>query len=220
MDENLQDPLKPLNKIMVPDERQNFFLGSLEGRHAELQNIILIGTVPLEVRQLFETSKNLSLYSWFVYRFHQVAELISFAAIEMALRERYLAENPIDSKSNQKTLNLYKLMQHAKKEKWLTNQGFSDLYALAKHHAEYKKMIKKMETHDFAVAPSMPIDEPTQEEIQEALAGVDRVNAVAENANKIRNDLAHGSSRLNPSSISTLRLNADIINQIYSEQAL
>lgn len=216
IDESLQDPLKPLDQIYNPDDRQAFFLGTLEGRHAELQSIILKDAVPLEVRQLFETSKNLSLYSWFVYRFHQVAELMSFAALEMALRERYLSENPIDSNSKKKPPMLYDLMQYAKNEKWITNEGFSNLYTLARHHAECNKIINKAKTHDFESNPEMPIDEPTEEEIQEELANQDGVNAIAKNIHKIRNDLAHGSSRVNPNSISRLRLHAEIINQIYS----
>ncbi len=91
----LQDPLKPLDRIYEPDERQISFTASLEDRHAALEEITLSDAAPLDVRQLFETAKNLSLYSWFVYRFHQVSELISFSALEMALRERYLLENPI-----------------------------------------------------------------------------------------------------------------------------
>lgn len=212
----LQDPLKPLDQIYEPDERQISFTASLKDRHAALEKIVLNNEVPLDVRQLFETAKNLSLYSWFVYRFHQASELICFSALEMALRGRYLIENPIDEKSKKKRPpSLYDLLQHAKKELWITNEGFSDSYLLARHNSEFNKMIAKLKTHDFGQEPSMPIDEPSEEEIAEELSKMDRVKAISETSHKIRNDLAHGSNTLHPNSISTLRINAEVINQIY-----
>lgn len=214
--DKLQDPLKPLDQIYEPDERQIPLIASLEDQHAALKEIILNDAVPLDVRQLFETAKNLSLYSWFVYRFHQVSELTSFSALEMALRERYLAENPIDEKSKKKRPpTLYDLMQHAKKEGWITNEGFSDSYQLARHNAEFNKMIEKSKTHDFDKEPSMSIDVPSEEEVAEELSKMDRVKAISETSHKIRNDLAHGSNTLHQNSISTLHTHAELINQIY-----
>lgn len=214
--EKLQDPLKSLDQICEPDERQASFVGTLEDNHAELNSIILNEAVPIDVRQLFETAKNLSLYSWFVYRFHQVSELIAFAALEMALRDRYLAENPVDEKSKKKRPpSLYDLMQHAKKEKWLNNEDFPSLYARAKHHAQHIKMMEKIKSHDFEKDPSIPVDEPTEGDIKEALESLDMVEAVTSNAHRIRNDLAHGSKTLHPNSIWTLQTTAEVINQIY-----
>ena len=73
--EDVEDPLKSLNEICSPDPRQKHFTGSLSDRHHILSEINLHLGVPVDVRQLFETAKNLCLYTWFVYRFHQVAEL-------------------------------------------------------------------------------------------------------------------------------------------------
>lgn len=215
MSEVVQDQLKRLEEIYYPDERQEYFQNTLEDLHSKLRGIILSDAVPLDVRQLFETAKNISLYSWFVYRFNQVAELVSFSAVEMALRIRYLRENPTVPESKESPPTLFRLMQHAKSERWITNGGFSGMYELARDHAECIKMMEKATTHDFDLEPSMLIDDPSEDEIQDALNNLDRVSAVAENINKSRNNLAHGSSTLHPDSISTLRINADIINQVY-----
>jgi hypothetical protein len=217
MNETIQDPLKPMGQIYEPDERQASFSGTIEDRHNELQKVTLSDTVPLGVRQLFETAKNLSLYSWFVYRFHQVSELMAFTALEMALRERYLAENPIDPEKNQRSPALYKLMQHAKLHGWITQEGFSDSYEFARYQAKNNKKLNKMKAHDFEKEPSMSIDEPTPTEISEALANSDRVGGIANNIHKIRNNLAHGSNLLHPNSVTTLHSNAEMINQIYSK---
>lgn len=218
----VQDPLKALNEIYEPDERQAFFVGQLPDNHQALSLIILNDSVPLEVKQLFETAKNLSLYSWFCYRFHQVAELISFAAMEMALRERYVAETAFapssEDKQKRRAPTLYGLLQHAKKEKWLTNDGFPSLYNRARYSAELSKANLKSKTHDYKKEPQFVIEEPTDEEIALALESMDMVAAVTDHSHDIRNRLAHGSSILHCNSISSLSLNAEVINQIYPKK--
>lgn len=84
----VQDPLKALDRITQADPRHDGPLGSLERLHANLDTIRLQSCVPLHVRQLFETAKNLSLYSWFAFRFHPVAKLMGYASLERALKER------------------------------------------------------------------------------------------------------------------------------------
>jgi hypothetical protein len=215
-EEEVQDPLKSLDKVLEPDIRQKNLVGSLEDRHTELSLIQLNESVHLEVKQLFETAKNLSLYSWFVYRFHQVSELVAFSALEMALRELYLKQNPKDPTSKKRDPTLFPLLQHAKKEGWITNDGFPSLYKRAKHLAEQEKAMAKMKEHDFVKEPSMSIDEPSEDEITEALSKLDIVSEITDNAHKIRNNLAHGSSTVSPSSVYTLSIISEVINQLYS----
>jgi hypothetical protein len=213
--EVVQDPLKPLDQLYEPDERQNNFVFGLEDMHAELSAIILNDSVPIDVRQLFETAKNLSLYSWFVYRFHQASELIAFSALEMALRERYIFENSIEPNENKRPPTLYNLLQHANNKKWISNEKFPSLYARAKCLAEHKKTINLIQTHDFEKEPSVRREEPSEEDVQLALAELDMVEAITSSAHKVRNNLAHGSRTLHPNSISTLITTSEVINQIY-----
>ncbi len=56
--------------------------------HHSIDQITLVGAVPDLVRTQFETTKNLALYSWHVYRFQTVAETHAYATLEYALRER------------------------------------------------------------------------------------------------------------------------------------
>lgn len=72
----------------MPDPRHDGALGTPDSLHADLNVIAIHDGVPLHVRQLFETAKNLSLYSWFVYRFHPIAQLIGHSSLEQALKER------------------------------------------------------------------------------------------------------------------------------------
>jgi len=84
----IDDPLKSLVEVMHPDPRRSNIVGTLQDEHDDLASIRLNDGVPLVVAQLFETAKNVSLYSWFVYRFHPVSELVAFSALELALNLR------------------------------------------------------------------------------------------------------------------------------------
>src|SRR5882757_2288902 len=91
--EDSQDPLKPLDRILSSDPRHHGSLCALEKLHGSLDEIRVHAGVPLHVRQLFETAKNLALHSWFVFRFHPVAKLMGYASLERALKERVACED-------------------------------------------------------------------------------------------------------------------------------
>jgi hypothetical protein len=206
----IEDPLKPLSEITDPDPRQKYFTGTLEERHAALYILNLHAGVPLEVRQSFETAKNLSLYTWFVYRFHQVSELMAYITLEMALRKRFLIDCPY---AEVPTFSV--LLKLAATNKWIVNERFPSLYTKAKQYAWELKNFKLMDEHDFASTPSMVCVEPDESEITEALSEIDLVGGITSNANKLRNKLAHGSVSLHPHSISTLSIISEVINQLF-----
>lgn len=93
------EELKELKEITVPDSRtlgfvlvnretgQKRALG-IEDLHEEVESITLDEKVPEEVRSQFNVARNLCLYSWFCYAFHNVACLKAYTTIEMALRLR------------------------------------------------------------------------------------------------------------------------------------
>lgn len=207
----VQDPLKPLDQIFDPDSRQAHFVGTLKDRHNAISIIQLSHSVPLAVRQLFETSKNLSLYSWFVYRFHQVSEMVAYSALEMALRDRYRSENPGETKRT----TLYFLLQHAKQQSWIRNKDFPSLMMRAKARAEHKKFMDTVKDKAWKDIKEFTLDDPTEAEILESMEDLDLVTAITETTHKLRNELAHGSTNLHPASISTLQIVAEIINQVF-----
>jgi hypothetical protein len=218
---DIQEPLRSLVDVMKLNKGNPLFGLTLENIHSLLSQITLNKNVPATVKQQFETAKNLSLYSCFVYRFHQVAELISFVAVEMALRERYLAENPFTvkpenspdgkPKKSPRPPTLTKLLKHAQNNGWIENSGFSNSYELAYFKAEEKNILKSGRLADSTI----PI-EPTNKQVDEELENLGIVSATVEHGPGIRNNLAHGSTRLDPGSVQKLRKHADIINQIYS----
>ena len=207
---DVEDPLRSLDDVFEPDSRHTLFICNLQAIHAELSTIELHRSVPVDVRQLFETAKNLTLYSWFVYRFHQVAELISFSALEMALRERYKIEHP-----DKKVPTLQRLLNHAKIKNWISDEKFPSRYRKAKLFAEHGNTMKIMKNVDLKKGEAIRFGAPTEEDINLALKEMDLVEGFTSSAAKLRNTLAHGSKMLHPNSISTLRTNSEVINQLF-----
>jgi hypothetical protein len=212
MTEDVQDPLKPLSEVYAPDARQAHFIGTLTDNHAILTQIALHTGVPNNVRQLFETAKNVSLYSWFVYRFHQVAESVAYSALEMALRERAgFVEWSGPAATRPPTLR--PLLDQAKREGWIRNENFPSLRRMATEKARTEKLALSLPT--MTSNEDYPIAEPTEDEINAAMQTLDYVQIVVESAPQLRNWLAHGSSMLSPRSLRTLELVAEIVNQLF-----
>jgi hypothetical protein len=179
-----------------------------------LSEIVLAAHVPLNVRQLFETAKNVSLYSWFVYRFHQVAELVAYSALEMALKERAGFFEGAAESDTRSVPGLKRLLEKSKKEGWLKGELFPSFRMLATERARHAQVTFAISAEVETIA----ITEPTENEIQAAMREIDIVQILIDRAPWIRNRLAHGSSTLSPTSVHTLGLVAEAINQLFIEQ--
>jgi gamma-glutamylcyclotransferase len=212
----IEDPLKPLGEVTQPDSRQASFVGTLAHLHAELVTYRLHAGVPKDVVQLFETAKNLSLYSWFVYRFHQVSELVAFAALEMALREKFrLAGMEAGAK---RSPTLRKLLRLAHEKHWLGDQRFEFLPALAMRRIRDRRIydaILKLDpstkTEQIAVSEAALSAAEIQAEVKEMRF----VEQLWKTVPDVRNLLAHGSAILHPNSRFTLGMVCEVINQLF-----
>jgi hypothetical protein len=94
--------MRPLSEITEPDPRFQVFTVHDQGalrpltladRHAMVAAIALPAGVPAEVLTLFERARAALLYGWFAYELTPLAEHQACAALECALRERFLAES-------------------------------------------------------------------------------------------------------------------------------
>ncbi|MGA2092660.1 MAG: hypothetical protein ABSH16_04535 [Sedimentisphaerales bacterium] len=91
--------LKEFDKITLPDSRNNHYVLTncktgeqrkygLEDHYNQIKSIELRDSVPEDIRSQFNIARNISLYSWFCYPFHNIADMKSFSTLEMALRVR------------------------------------------------------------------------------------------------------------------------------------
>ncbi len=193
-------------------------MGTLADQHGELAAMVLNPCVPKAVRQLYETAKNVSLYSYFLYRFHQVAEAVAFQALEMALCSRYKADET--EASSDRIPLLRRLMQIASERGWLKDTGFTLLPALAARRIRDRQAFAALEVmrRDPSIEEvALSEEEPTQAQIQAEMANMHFVKMLTETVPDLRNGLAHGSAMLYPNSRYTLRIVCDAINQLYPQ---
>ena len=91
------EKLKKLNEINSPDNRTASFVRvnretgqrkeyCICDLHGDVDSIKLDEIVPDEVRSQFNVARNLCLYSWYCYSFHNVACLQAYSTVELALR--------------------------------------------------------------------------------------------------------------------------------------
>ncbi len=229
--DNTSNPeyLRTIDHVCEPDRRSiqlvsvNIQTGmikdaNLTDQHSAISRFVLNKDVPEEIRIHFETSKNLYLYAWFVFRFYPVAEQQALASLEFALRA-YLKEFVgwyIVQHRNGQEPGLGALLKHAIKQQVLRNEAFScrDRWALkfAQNRYRFEKMKKMMDEN----IDSMEMDESTVQ-ASEADFNYDWLGAFIDSIPAIRNDYAHGSKTLKHSVLHTFEVVTEIINQLYPE---
>lgn len=212
------DYLRALNNICSPDPRnepsefaqENGLGRTIESHHAAVSALILSSLVPEKVRTQFETTKNLYLYAWFVYRFYPVAELHAFTCLELALRNRYgdvfrhLKYGP----------GLRRLLEHAINEGALKNENFEiwrRTTALRARNRAWHELLERMN--------ELGLDEIEFDDADVEVRDEDRdhgyLGTLLESAPHIRNHYGHGSTTLHNQAMGTLRIVQEIINQLW-----
>jgi hypothetical protein len=208
--------VRPLTELLCPDPRHNH-LGNLpEKQYARLAEITLNEAAPEDVRQLFETAKNLSLYSWFVYRLHPVASFIAYSCLEAALRPLALADSTFPKQTRPNWFPKFgDMMNHAVSKGWLRNQGFENARHMATVRARHRVHIEQIEEMNALGIDQMESREPTIEAIEAELATLPYARNLAKNIPELRNVVAHGHRFLDDGSIAVISLVAEAVNQLY-----
>jgi len=218
MKSEISDPLKQLSEVFKPDERQEFLPQSLEYIHSNLSALTLHERVPVGVQQLFETAKNARLYTYCVYRFHQLAEMTAYLALERALKERWnseIARLPSIDEQDFDAPGLSELLAIAVARGWIRKEEFSS----RRYRAYLRTMSQRSSAAILAMqksgAEEQPIAEPSEDEVSSAAEHIDVARLLAEHLPDLRNQLAHGSARLSPTSDLVLSDVRDAINMIF-----
>jgi len=199
------DNFRELNALTLPDIRQSMFVVVNEKTgthrptdvadiHKGLCSLSLSSKVPDDIRVHFDTARNLLLYSWFVYRFMQIAERQAYASAEMALRMKL----PPDPKK--KCRMLRDLLQDAVAMGIIRAEGFT----------HFREIVS--ERNDLRM--SLP-SEIRNSALPEPDAAAYLANLV-EMLPALRNGLAHGNTRLDHHVWFTMNITCDLINQLYN----
>lgn len=118
------DYLKEIHAVFDRDPRAQI---DLNAHHARIMAIHLSAEVPQEVVVMFDTARNVALYSWFVYRFIPVVESLTYSTLEYALRLRMLA--PGEAMPD-RSPGLRKLLRKALRAGWIRQDSISQVKVL------------------------------------------------------------------------------------------
>ena len=198
--------LKPFNELNEPDSRRlgwsilNHETGEVRplqfaDHYRAIEKITLDSFVPEGIQTLFNTARNVLVYSWQVYRFTVVAELQAYSTLEYALRDR------LGIGGNSDGPGLARLLKRAAKEGVLRDDAFA---ALLSH------------PHHPVITGNSLIDANADPLV---VAKRGHVAVLSEALPMLRNTLAHGSSSVWPDALSTFRLIAVAINWMYANRA-
>jgi hypothetical protein len=204
----VSDPLKPLDQIFKKDRD---FAGGLtiEQHHKRLAVILLHDGVPAEVRQLFETAKNIALYSHYAYRLHQPAELLGYIAFEKAMRLRAATDAP--DLMAKRHISWWAIVNRAVEDRWFRYDELSGPRRIATFRAWQRNLLESLPGGDEVVE----VPEPTEAEILRELESLGGIMQKLGATLALRNFLAHGSVSVSPSSVGTLERMAELINQLF-----
>ena len=193
------EALKKLEEICQPDVRMQFFArltadgtfrrNTLEDFHKAADSIRLHNGVPENIRSLFETARNLIVYSWFFYPFNVTAELCAYTTVELAVRTKAQDFRPRS--------NFARLLEQAVARNWIRDEGFSHIKRKHEHFRRYNQDLPP----EFQW-PDTPLAQEYCKRLTTALP-------------KLRNFLAHGSNSLHNHGAMTVRICADLINQLF-----
>lgn len=203
----MPDSFRQLDTLTEPDPRWASFRVfdpgirglrpmTIEDIHRQLGGLDLRETVPDQVRCHFDRTRNLALYSWFVYAFIPVADWHACATLELALK----------IKTGCKRCGLRKLIERAIREQWVRNEGFS----------RWRQQRESFEQHllsqrHICTDIGIPFDPPNAGTFQ-----WDYVSMLLKSLPVLRNEYAHGSAMLYPGALN-LGIVAEFINQLFIE---
>ena len=208
------DHLRHPDEICSTDPRNRSFDLTLHDMHEVAAKLALNQSVPEDIAVQFETSKNVYLYSWFVYRFYPVARLHALTVLELALRNRFEAELPDSYRGFKGRTTLKKMIQYGKDVGVLQNEAFES----HRHRAEVRartrhffEMVEYMSNNDIE---TMEVDE-SKIEITDEDRAFDTLGMLIDSLPAIRNLHAHGSTHLDNDAYTTLKIVSEIINQLW-----
>lgn len=221
---NHPDFLRSPESALKPDQRNDggsVFVETgvrpkqLEDQHKAVARFVLHEGVPEGIRIQFETTKNLYLYSWFVYRFYPVAHHHAYTVLELALRERFEPELlAAGEKKRKHGPGLKRLLSYVVEKGHLKNENFEVWCHQTRINAKLRTFHEVGEEMERLGLGIMEVDE-SKIEIKDVDRNHDFLETLLETMPWLRNRYAHGSKSLHNQVLGTLQIVSEIINQVY-----
>jgi hypothetical protein len=147
--------------------------------------------------------------------------MLAYQALERALKERWNAQigrYPSVDAADFQSPGLAVLLRTAGREGWITNEGFSGRWWRARKAILAERTEAAIRTLESPSTEVLEIEDPTEAEIAERAGRIDVVAALAGAIPKMRNSLAHGSTKLVPMSDAILQDVRDAISMMFDPE--
>jgi hypothetical protein len=237
-----RDGLKSLAEICTADFRNTCYVRinrqtgeqrpvTLEDHHAAIEFYSLHEDVPSDIATQYDVARNLYLYSWFEYRFFNVAEASVLNSLELAMKERVGAEeverylkwrnNEHKAKTGKKggvRKGMKTLIEYCRDHELIRNEGFTQWQ---QHATMLAYSRAQNEQHQWAVAemertgaaeialPDIELEQLPPD------PDYDHVQYLIDCTNKKRNIYSHGSTMLHNQVLGSFEMVSEFINQLY-----
>jgi hypothetical protein len=217
------EALRPAVHVCEPDPRSTMYVRidltsgtkrpiELADHHESISSCALHAGVPQEIALHFETTRNLYLYAWFIYRFYPVAEQQSLACLELALRMRLKEEIRTGKIGKHPTLR--PLLEYAVQHHLLKNEGFSTWQNRGTINSRRRTEMEKIREMSEKKLDRITLDESDIQVLPEDLDW-DYVKMLPALLARVRNDYAHGSTNLHNWALQTILIVCESINQLF-----
>lgn len=200
---------RDLEDVCKPDKRMKYFCADefctnllsddIKYQRNIISGLVLPDYVPDEIYIRYDTAKNLFLYAWFVYRFHNVAELHLYSTLEMALRLRYGDE----AKSEHEEYVRGKSGKHRKKY----NPTLHSLLCFTVNHGYIVASDFEAYNVSFGQESGGTSSSEQEDRFLQNFVGI---------VPKFRNDLGHGSITLHPDIQRSFTMVRDVLVKIFN----
>lgn len=190
---------------------------TIEDHHGRVSGLVLNPAVPEDIVIQFETTKNIYLYAWCVYRFYPVARQHALSVLELALRERLDSEIPMDSSyrhGKDKHLYLSSMLKYCRDCGILKDEHFEVARHLAVMRSRQRVCFEMIERMDREGLDEISWDEEDVE-VLDVDRDFDHVGRLVKSLPGQRNAHAHGSKMLDNHAYGTLSTVSEIINQLW-----
>lgn len=219
-DLNPAEGLRNLISVALPDIRTRIVAGdvsaSLAAHHAEIAAVQLSKSVPELIAIQFETSRNLYLYAWHVYRFYMVAKVQALTTLELGLRTCLPDRLPEPyQRHKQSEPMLAGMLGYAIDKGMIRNDGFRRWHDVAEQNARQRRSFEILKSMIDQRLEMMEFDEKAPVEITPEDQRWDLVAVLRESLPYQRNKLAHGSTALTRQVLGTIELVGEILGQLY-----
>lgn len=219
--EHLCDP-DPRTRSFVRVDNELGVIQSLSvvDQFESVEEYALSDAVSEKVHILFDTARNLYLYSWFVYRFYNVAEQQVFACLEMALRERLKDEMPLPEKywpkkRRERPPSLKPMLRYVIDRGYIKNEGFRTWRDRGIAGARQRYEMEKLQEMQEKGLESIALDYSEVVVTDEDLQDYDYLGVLLKCIPSARNNYAHGSGMLHNQVLHSFEVVSELINQLF-----